>query len=139
LQETVVAEKESGPQLNQLGVHEKRTLFHVLTTLRGRVKACMLQCQRARNCNYTSHKGGGSTSPQSVQGLPRCILQTKGKDAEMGLLLADSEVQLQEVKSLYKVKEASILQQLHQLARQIENTVVLFPRSLKRSGMSYID
>jgi hypothetical protein len=57
----------------------------------------------------------------------------------MGLLLADSEVQLQEVKSLYKVKEASILQQLHQLARQIENTVVLFPRSLKRSGMSYID
>jgi hypothetical protein len=63
--------------------------------------------------------------------MPRCILQAKEKDTEMELLLTDSEVQLQEVKNSYKIKKAAILQQLHELARQIENVVVLFPHSLK--------
>jgi predicted transcriptional regulator len=66
-----------------------------------------------------------------VRGLPHCILEAKEKHTEMGLLLADSEVQLQEVKKSFEIKKAAILQQLHELARQIKNTVVLFPRLLK--------
>jgi len=49
----------------------------------------------------------------------------------MSLLLMDSEEQLQEVKSSYNIKRAAVLQQLHEIAAQIDNAVVLFPSSLK--------
>jgi hypothetical protein len=48
----------------------------------------------------------------------------------MELLLTESEMQLQDVRDMYRIKKAAVLQQLHQLARQTEN-VVLFPRFLK--------
>jgi hypothetical protein len=49
----------------------------------------------------------------------------------MSLLLMDSEEQLQEAKSSYNIKRAAVLQQLHEIAAQIDNVVVLFPSSLK--------
>lgn len=133
LQETVVAEKQSDLQLNHLSLHDKRTLAQVLEALRHSVNAHILRCERVKSCNNTSDKDvdGCVSSHPSARGLPRCILQAKDKDTEMGLLLTDSEVQLQEVKDLHKIKKAAILHQLHELARQIENVVVLFPRSLK--------
>jgi hypothetical protein len=67
----------------------------------------------------------------SFKGLPWCILEEKGKDTEMGLLLTDSEKQLQEVKSSYQIKRVAVLQKLHELAAQIDNVIVLFPSSLK--------
>lgn len=138
LQETVVAEKESDPHQNHLSVHEKRTLFHALDTLRHMTKACMLWCQRARNCNSTSDKDTDRSvssplrdlSHQSVRGLPRCVLQAKGGNTEMGQLLTESELQLQDVRDMYRIKKVAVLKQLHQLARQTEN-VVLFPHLLK--------
>jgi hypothetical protein len=48
----------------------------------------------------------------------------------MGQLLTESELQLQDVREMYRIKKGAIFQQLHQLARQTEN-VVLFPHSLK--------
>jgi hypothetical protein len=48
----------------------------------------------------------------------------------MGLLLTESEVQLQDARDVYSIKKAAVLQQLHQLARETEN-VVLFPHLLK--------
>jgi hypothetical protein len=66
-----------------------------------------------------------------MRGLPRCILQEKGKDTEMSLLLTDSEEQLQEVKSSYKTKKAAVLKKLHELAGRIDDVVVLFPSSLR--------
>ncbi|XP_021925044.1 uncharacterized protein LOC110832394 isoform X4 [Zootermopsis nevadensis] len=136
--ETVIAEKQSDLQINQLGVHDKRILACVLDALRHRMKACILRCQRVRSRNDTSASDedtDGDTSSSlhdpSARGLPRCILQAKEKDTEMELLLTDSEVQLQEVKSSYKIKKTAILQQIHELARQIENVAVLFPHSLK--------
>lgn len=138
MQETVVAEKESDPHQNHLSVHEKRTLFHALDTLRHMTKACMLWCQRERNSNSMSDKGTDHNVPsplhdlshQSVRGLPRCILQAKGSNTEMGQLLTESELQLQEVRDMYRIKKIAVLQQLHQLARQTEN-VMLFPRLLR--------
>lgn len=137
-QETVIAEKQSDLQINQLGVHDKRILACVLDALRHRMKACILRCQRVRSRNDTSASDedtDGDTSSSmhdpSARGLPRCILQAKEKDTEMELLLTDSEVQLQEVKTSYKIKKTAILQQIHELARQIENVAVLFPHSLK--------
>ncbi|PNF21615.1 hypothetical protein B7P43_G12573 [Cryptotermes secundus] len=136
--ETVVAEKESDPHQNHLSVHEKRTLFHALDTLRHIAKACMLWCQRARSCNSMSDKDTDRSvsSPlhdlplQPLRGLPRCILQAKGGHTEMGQLLTESELQLQDVRDMYRIKKAAVFEQLHQLARQTEN-VVLFPRLLK--------
>lgn len=138
LQETVVAEKESDPHQNHLNVHENRTLFNALDTLRHMTKAYMLWCQRARSCNSMSDKDADRSvsSPlhdlphQPLRGLPRCILQAKGGHTEMGQLLTESELQLQDVRDMYRIKKAAVLQQLHQLARQTEN-VVLFPRLLK--------
>jgi hypothetical protein len=49
----------------------------------------------------------------------------------MSLLLTDSEEQLQEVRSSYKIKRAAVLQQLHEIAARIDNVVMLFPNSLK--------
>jgi hypothetical protein len=66
-----------------------------------------------------------------MRGLPRCILEGNDKDTEMNLLLMDSEEQLQEVRSSYKIKRAAVLQQLHELAARIDNVIVLFPSSLK--------
>jgi hypothetical protein len=139
LQATVLAEKESGSQHNLISAQEKRTLFHVLDTLRHTAKARMLQCQRVRRCNNITDEDsdGKITAPlhdsslQIMRGLPRCMLQEKGKDTEMSLLLTDSEEQLQEVKSSYKIKKAAVLQKLHELAGRIGDVVVLFPSSLK--------
>jgi len=66
-----------------------------------------------------------------MRGLPRCILEERGKDTEMSLLLTDSEQQLQEMKGSYNTKRAAVLQQLCEVAAQIDNVVVLFPSSLK--------
>jgi hypothetical protein len=49
----------------------------------------------------------------------------------MSLLLMDSEEQLQEVRSSYKIKRAAVLEQLHEIAAQMDNVIVLFPSSLK--------
>jgi len=66
-----------------------------------------------------------------MRGLPRCILEEEGRDTEMSLLLTDSEEQLQEVRSSYKINRSAVLQQLHEIAARIDNVVVLFPSSLK--------
>jgi hypothetical protein len=137
-QETVVVQKESDPHQNHLSVHEKRTLFQVLDTLQHMTKACMRWCQRVENSNYTSDEASDcnlssplhDVSHQPVQGLPRCVLQAKGMDTEMGLLLTESELQLQDVRDMHRIKKAAVLQQLHQLASQTEN-IVLFPNLLK--------
>nr|AGM32254.1 hypothetical protein [Coptotermes formosanus] len=107
--------------------------------LRHTAKARILQCQRVRKCNNITHEDidGKISAPlhdpslQIMRGLPRCILQEKGKDTEMSLLLTDSEEQLQEVKSSYKTKKAAVLKKLHELAGRIDDVVVLFPSSLR--------
>jgi hypothetical protein len=107
--------------------------------LRHTARARILQCQRVRKRDDVTDKDTESEisaplcdpSLQIVRGLPRFILQEKGRDTEMSLLLADSEEQLQEVKNLYKVKKAAVLQKLHELAARIDDVVVLFPRFLK--------
>lgn len=114
-------------------------MLHVLDTLRHATKACIRGCQRVRECsNVTDRDSDGKISAplrdQSlpiVRGLPRCILEENDKDTEMSLLLADSEEQLQEVRSSYKIKRTAVLQQLHEIAARIDNVVVLFPSSLK--------
>lgn len=138
LQETVVTEKESDPHQNHLSVHEKRTLFQVLGTFQHMTKAWLRWCQRVRDCNNTSDEDTGrhlssplrDVSYQSVRGLQRFVLQTKGNYTEMGMFLTESELQLQNVRDMHRIKKAAVLQQLHEIARQTEN-VVLFPRLLK--------
>jgi hypothetical protein len=137
-QETVVVQKESDPHQNHLSVHEKRTLFQVLDTLQHVTKACMHWCQRVESSNNTSDEATDcnlssplhGVSHQPVRGLPRCILQAKGKGTEMGLLLTESKLQLQDVRDMHRIKKAAVLQQLHELASQTEN-IVLFPKLLK--------
>lgn len=139
MQATVLAEKESFPQHNLISVHDRRTLLHVLDMLRHAAKARILRCQRVRECENVTDKDndGKFSAPLQEQslpfmrGLPRCILEEKGKDTEMSLLLTDSEEQLQEVKTSYQIKRAAVLQKLHELAARIDNVVVLFPSSLK--------
>jgi hypothetical protein len=59
------------------------------------------------------------------------VLEERVKDTEMSLLLTDSEEQLQVIKSSYNIKRAAVLQQLREIAAQIDNVVVIFPSSLK--------
>jgi len=114
-------------------------LLHVLDALRHATKVRIHRCQRVRECSYVTDKDsdGKISAPlrdQSLpimRGLPRCILEENDKDTEMSLLLTDSEGQLQEVRSSYKIKRAAVLQQLHEIAARIDNVVVLFPSSLK--------
>lgn len=139
LQATVLAEKKSVPQHSLISVHDRRTLLHVLDALRHAAKARVLRCQRLRECDSASDKDsdGKISAPlrdQSlpiVRGLPRCVLEERVKDTEMSLLLTDSEEQLQVIKSSYNIKRAAVLQQLREIAAQIDNVVVIFPSSLK--------
>lgn len=114
-------------------------MLHVLDALRHAAKACILRCQRLRECDSVRDKDSDSKisaplhdqSLPIMRGLPRCILEERGKDTEMSLLLTDSEEQLQEMRSSYNIKRAAVLQQLREIAARIDNVVVLFPSSLK--------
>ncbi|KAJ9591545.1 hypothetical protein L9F63_001899 [Diploptera punctata] len=116
--ESVIAEKESKGDLSNLSVDEKRTMFLVVDNLKNKLK-CLLTKYENITCNEEL---------QSLQGVPRCLLQSKETNVEMAHLIDDVGKQLEQLKDDLEQKEIEITVQLHDFARKMDHTVVLFPQ-----------